>query len=103
MARGNTPPQLPPPRGPFPIQDPLAPLAAAYPGPPTARARTLDEARRALRIPNSAAREVLDAWGTPKDFQLAVYPVADAEAPDRVAEFAVLRVIKRHGSDLLAG
>jgi hypothetical protein len=46
---------------------------------------------------------VLRIWGTPTDFQLAVYPVEEAEAPGRVAEFALLRVVKREGHELIAG
>lgn len=81
----------------------LAPLAAASRGAPTGRVRSLSEARRELRIPESAEREVLQLWGTPKDFQLVVYPISEPEQPDLVAEFALLRVVQRKGSELVAG
>ena len=70
---------------------------------PNGRVRSLEEARRALWIPKNSDPEVLRAWGTPTDFQLAVYPVEEAEAPRRVAEFALLRVVKREGHKLVAG
>jgi hypothetical protein len=102
VARGNSsdPPHE---RGPFSIEADLEPVAGAYPGAPTGRVRSLAEARRALRIPTSSETDVLRLWGTPTDFQLAAYPVSDPETPDLIAEFAVLRVIKRHGRDLVAG
>jgi hypothetical protein len=65
--------------------------------------RSLEEARQSLWIPKSASPDLLTLWGTPKDFQLAVYPVSEDAAPDRVAEFALLRVIKRKGRELVAG
>ncbi len=102
MATGNT--QNTPPRQSGPITlDTFGPLAAASRGEPTGRVRSLEEARRALWIPKSADPEVLRIWGTPKDFQLAVHPVVDPDAPDRVAEFALLRVVKRQGRKLIAG
>src|SRR5262249_31854142 len=67
------------------------------------RVRSLAEARRELRIPNSSEWEGLQLWGTPNDFQLAVDPVAEPEQPDLVAEFALLRVVKRHGSRAVFG
>jgi len=88
--------------GPFTFET-FAPLAAASRGEPIGRVRSLDDARRELRVPNSAEREVLQLWGVPKDFQLVVYPVPDAELPDTVAEFALLRVVKRQGRKLVAG
>jgi hypothetical protein len=63
----------------------------------------MEEARRALYIPKSTDPEVLKIWGTPKDFQLAVYLVNAPDAPGRVAEFALLRVVKREGCKLVAG
>ena len=71
---------------------------------PNGRVRSLEEARRALWIPKNSDPEVLRAWGTPTGpvGQLAVYPVEDAEAPGRVAEFALLRVVKREGNKLVA-
>jgi hypothetical protein len=81
----------------------LGPLAAASRGRPSGRVRSLDEARRALRIPNSSEPEELRAWGVPPDLQLAVYPVEETDAPGRVAEFALLRVVKREGHKLVAG
>src|SRR5690242_7414483 len=102
MTAGNTPSAPPPPpSGPI-SWDVLAPLAAAWPGRPTGRVRSLEEARRALRIPTSADDEVLGIWGVPNDFQLAVYPIKEADAPDRVAEFALLRVLERSEGDLVA-
>jgi hypothetical protein len=76
----------------------FAPLQAAMPPPPTGRIRSLDEARRALRIPISSDPEVLQLWGVPADGQLVVYPVGE---PDAVAEFALLRVLKREGPRLV--
>jgi hypothetical protein len=73
------------------------------PEPENGRVRSLEEARSALRIPTSATDEILQAWGTPKDFQLVVYPVAEPERADLVAEFALLRVVVRDGRKLLAG
>lgn len=101
MAASNT-------EKPMPIGGPLttetfAPLAAASRGAPTGRVRSLDEARCALRVPNSAESEVLQLWGTPTDFQLVVYPISEPKQPDLVAEFALLRVVKRNGSELVAG
>jgi hypothetical protein len=83
--------------------DTLAPLAAAFRGERIGLVRSLGDARRELLIPNSSEPEVLQLWGTPKDFQLVVYPVPDDELPGRVAEFAILRVVKRKGSELIAG
>lgn len=104
MATGDT--QNTPPLSGGSAFDPfdiLEPLAAASRGEPTVRVRSLDEARRALRIPNNPEPAVLKAWGTPKDSQLAVHLVETAEAPARVAEFALLRVVKREGNNLVAG
>ena len=81
----------------------LGPLAAVMPEPPNGRVRSLDEARRALRIPTSAADEILRAWGIPTDFELVVYPLAEPEHADLVAEFALLRVVVRDGRKLVAG
>jgi hypothetical protein len=102
MAPGNTHKRPAPEKGPISLET-LASLAAASRGAPTGRVRSLEEARRTLRIPNSAETEVLQLWGTPKDFQLVIYPVAEADSPDLVAEFALLRVVKRKGSELVAG
>jgi hypothetical protein len=88
---------------PIPVEERLAALAAAMPEPATGRVRSLEEARRALRIPTSAADEILQAWGIPKDFDLEVYPVAEPERPDLVAEFALLRVVIHEGRKLVAG
>lgn len=98
---GNTPTDKPdgPPVG----LEVLGPLAAAFPGPSSGRVRSLEEARRALVIPTSSDPEVLRVWGTPTDFQLAVYPTEEAGAPSRLAEFALLRVVKREGHKLVAG
>src|ERR1700730_14874417 len=79
------------------------PLAAASRGKPTGRVRSLEEARRALYIPKSADPKVLQIWGTPKDSQLAVYLVNAPDAPGLIAEFALLRVVKREGRELVAG
>ena len=104
MATGNTPkPRRPHSKPAGSIEERLAPLAAAMPEAPTGRVRALEEARRALRIPTSAETEILQLWGVPKDFQLVVYPVAEPALPDRVAEFALLRVIQRSGRELVAG
>jgi len=102
MATGNSQNTPRPQSGPI-TPGMFEPLAAASRGKPTGRVRSLEEARRALYIPKSADPEVLQIWGTPKDFQLAVYPVHAAEAPGRVAEFALLRVVKRDGPELVAG
>jgi hypothetical protein len=102
MGSGNTQDTPPSPGEPIAI-DTFGPLAAASRGRPTGRVRTLEEARRSLWIPNSADPAVLRLWGMPTDFQLAVYAVRDAEAPDRVAEFALLRVVTRKGRDLVVG
>jgi hypothetical protein len=64
--------------------------------------RSLEEARLALQIPNSAEPEVLQLWGAPHDSWVVVYPVAEPTAPNLVAEFALLRVIGRKGSELVA-
>ena len=101
MATANTP--TPPPASRPVGFELLGPLAAASRGEPNSRVRSLEEARRSLRIPNTSDPEVLRAWGTPTDFQLAVYAVEEAEAPRRVAEFALLRVVKREGHKLVAG
>jgi hypothetical protein len=100
MTAGNTSNKERPGHGPaIPIDGhTFAPLQAAMPPPPTGRIRLLDEARRALRIPMSSDREVLQLWGVPADGQLVVYPV---DEPTRVAEFALLRVLKRDGSRLV--
>jgi hypothetical protein len=98
MAAGNTHKSSKPSSGPI-TPATFAPLAAAYRGEPTGRVRSLDEARRALRIPKSAETEVLQLWGAPQDFWLAVYPVAESDLPDLVAEFALLRVVKRKESE----
>ena len=100
MAIGNT--QTPPPASSPVGFERLDPLWAASRGQPNGRVRSLEEARRALWIPKNSDPEVLRAWGTPTDHQLAVYPVEDAEAPGRVAEFALLRVVKREGNKLVA-
>jgi hypothetical protein len=63
--------------------------------------RSLEEARKALRIPKSADADVMALWGKPRDVQLVVYPTPDE--PDRVAEFALLRVVKRNRRELVAG
>jgi hypothetical protein len=81
----------------------LGPLADASRGKPNGHVRSLEEARRALYIPKNSDPEVLRAWGTPNDLELAVYPIDDAEAPHRVAEFALLRVVKRKGHKLITG
>lgn len=84
------------------IEERLAPLAAAMPEPASGRVRSLDEARRALRIPTTAADEILRLWGTPTDFQLVVYPGPEPERADLVAEFALLRVVVPDGRKLVA-
>jgi hypothetical protein len=101
MATGNT--QTPPPASQPVGFERLDLLAAASRGQPSGRVRSLEEARRALRIPTSSDPEVLQAWGAPPDLQLAVYPVEETDAPGRVAEFALLRVVKRKGHKLVAG
>ncbi|HEY8777895.1 MAG TPA: hypothetical protein VIM33_15625 [Gaiellaceae bacterium] len=104
MATGNTPKgRRPGAKAVISIEEHLAPLAAAMPALPTGRVRSLEEARGALRIPTSAEAEILQLWGAPKDFQLVVYPVAEPMRPDRVAEFALLRVVKRNGRELVVG
>lgn len=101
MAARNTHKPPKPPSQPI-TEATLAPLAAANPGPPTGRVRSLQEARRALQIPTSADPEVLRFWGAPQDFWLVVYPVAEEYSPGLVAEFALLRVVSRKGSELVA-
>ena len=82
------------------IEEGLEPLQAAAPPKASGRIRNLAEARSALAIPTSAAPDVLAAWGTPTDFWLQAYPVKDDEHPDRLAEFAILRVVTRTGGRL---
>jgi len=101
MAASNTHKSSQPSGGPI-TPATFAPLAAAYRGAPTGRVRSLEEARLTLRIPKSTETEILQAWGAPQDFWLVVYPVAEPNAPDLVAEFALLRVVKRKGSELVA-
>jgi hypothetical protein len=84
------------------IEERLAPLAKAAPEPTRGRIQTIADARSALRIPTSTEPEILKAWGVPSDFQLVAFPVADEHRPQLVAEFAVLRVMKRQGSKLIA-
>ena len=81
------------------IAEHLAPLIAAQPGPPTGRITTLEEARRALSIPTSAAPEVLHVWGVPND-HLVAFRVSDQADPDLVAEFAALLVVHRDNGRL---
>lgn len=101
MTASNTNKGLRPPNGPI-TPALFAPLAATSRGEPTGRVRSLEEARRALRIPNSTEPEILQLWGAPQDFWLVVYPVAEKNSPDLVAEFALLRVVKRKGNELVA-
>ncbi len=81
----------------------FAPLFEAAPEPPSGRIRHLSEARSALRIPTSAAPEVLKAWGTPQDFQLIATPVNDPAQPNLLAEFAALTIVRRQGRRLIQG
>lgn len=83
------------------IEEHLAPLARAMPEPPTGRVRSLEEARRALRIPTSSDPGVLQLWGVPADFQLVAYPVTDPDQHSRVVEFAILRVVTRRKHELV--
>jgi hypothetical protein len=76
-------------------------LHDAAPPQPTGRVRTLNEARAALKLPTSAAPKVMQAMGIPPDFWLRAYQVSDSENPDRVAEFAVLRVLTRERGRLI--
>jgi hypothetical protein len=97
MPDGNGPS---PPRYLGTIGELLAPLHDQFAQSPS-RVRSLREARAALRIPLSDADEVLRAWGKPADFQLAAFSVADPEQPELIAEFAVLRVFRRRGRELV--
>ena len=81
------------------IAEHLAPLIAAQPGLPTGRITTLEEARRALSIPTSAAPEVLHVWGVPND-HLVAFRVSDQADADLVAEFAALLVVHRDNGRL---
>jgi hypothetical protein len=83
------------------VEEGLAALAAAAPPRTSGRIRTLAEARSALKIPTSSRPAVLSAWGTPPDSWREAYPVKDDSFPDRVAEFAVLRVVTRVGGRLV--
>jgi hypothetical protein len=100
MAVGNTSKKERPRHSPAIALDEhtFARLEAAMPPRPTGRVRSLDEARQALRIPTASDPEVLQMWGVPGDGQLVVYPV---DQPTRVAEFALLRVLKRDGPHLV--
>lgn len=84
------------------IVEQLAPLQKAAAPRTSGRIQTLAEARSALRIPTSAEPEVLKAWGVPSDSQLVAFPVRDEEQPHLVAEFALLRVLRRQGRKLVA-
>jgi hypothetical protein len=66
------------------------------------RVRSLSEARQALRMPTSSDPEGLRTWSVPEDFHLVVYPAPEPNLPDRVAEFALLRVLTRDGVHLVA-
>ena len=77
----------------------LAPLLAAQPLPPTGRIRSLEEARRALRVPTAPTREVLQAWGVPNQ-QLVAFQIGGDASADLVAEFAALLVLRRDGGHL---
>ena len=102
MAAGNSSRRQPNGKLGGTIDEQLAPLFAAAPAPPSGRIRSLDEARRALRIPTSAEPDVLKAWGVPSDLVLTAVAVNDQQEPDLVAEFAALRVIQRQGRQLVA-
>lgn len=80
----------------------LAALHAAAPTRTPGRIQTLAQARSALRIPTSAEPDVLKAWGVPSDFELVAFPVSDEHQPELVAEFALLRVLRREGRKLVA-
>jgi hypothetical protein len=82
------------------IEEALKPLRDSAPRSATKRVRTLDEARRALRIPTTYSPEVLQAQGIPNDFWIAAYRVTDRHHPERVAEFAIGRVVTRTGGRL---
>jgi hypothetical protein len=94
MARDNT---QHPARESGSIDELLVPLRGLRAEKPTGRIRSLREARAALRVPLSDAPEVLAAWGKPPDFQLVAFAVSEPEQPELVAEFAALRVLRRHG------
>jgi hypothetical protein len=83
------------------LEEGLARLGAAMPPAPTGRVRSLDEARSALRIPTSPELDILQTWGVPADSQLVAYPIEDPDAPGRVIEFALLRVVERTGDKVL--
>ena len=88
-------------RGPFPIEDGLAPLEREPPRERSGRIRSLGEARVALGLPKSSTDDVLQASGRPPDSRLVAYPVSDPAEPHRVAEYAMLRVFTRKGRDLV--
>lgn len=90
-----------PAHGPMrPIEEGLEALQAAAPPKSTGRIRTLAEARSALAIPTSSAPDALRQWGIPADFWVQAYPVKDDDHPDRLVEFAILRVVTRTGGRL---
>jgi hypothetical protein len=64
------------------------------------RIRDLTEARDALGIPDTYSAEALQKQGVPADFWLQAYPVSDPQHPERVAEFAILRVVVRSAGRL---
>jgi hypothetical protein len=100
MADDPTPSKPTPARRAGSIEEALKPLQDSAPRPSTKRVRTLDEARRALRIPTTYSPEVLQAQGIPNDFWTAAYRVTDRHHPERVAEFAIGRVVTRTGGRL---
>jgi hypothetical protein len=77
-----------------PAAELLGPLWQASPEPWQGRIRTLAEARAALAIPSARTDDIMRLF-TPPDLARKVAPVSDDQHPDRVAEFAYLRVFTR--------
>jgi hypothetical protein len=90
-----------PPRVAGPIDDLLVPFRGVRVEQSTGRIRSLPEARAALQLPHLATPEFLRAWGKPTDFRLVAFLVLEPEQPELVAEFAALRVLRRHGHELV--
>ncbi len=88
-------------RGPFSIESGLLPLQQAPPRPRTGRIRSPSEARAALNLPSSSSDDVLRASGKPADGQLIAYAISDPSLPNLVAEYALLRVLKRQRNELI--
>ena len=65
------------------------------PAPARPRVRSIEEARRALRVPTTSDPEALEFWGQPSGLRVEAYPVDDADQPYVLAEFAALLAVRR--------